>query len=119
MTTRSTKWPLTGGISSQLSSAEDNRIKRIYIGGYQDGSVRIWDATFPVLSLIFVLGSNVSAMLPSLLLSISLSKIVNIILLINNSTFCLNGRVLLTYQTQCMGRWKVLKLLVLVRLYQH
>lgn len=59
MTTRSTKWPLTGGISSQLSSAEDNRIKRIYIGGYQDGSVRIWDATFPVLSLIFVLGSNV------------------------------------------------------------
>ncbi|KAH7854128.1 hypothetical protein Vadar_010404 [Vaccinium darrowii] len=58
-TTPSSKWPLTGGVPSQLSFAEGNIIKRIYIAGYQDGSVRIWDATFPVLSCIFVLGSEV------------------------------------------------------------
>ncbi|CAA2983226.1 isoform 5 of syntaxin-binding 5-like [Olea europaea subsp. europaea] len=56
MTTKRTRWPLTGGIPCQLSSAEVSSNQRIYIGGYQDGSVRIWDATFPVLSLIFVLG---------------------------------------------------------------
>lgn len=50
---------MTGGIPSQLSLAENNRVERIYIAGYQDGSVRIWDATFPVLSLLFVLGSQV------------------------------------------------------------
>lgn len=60
MNSGNTKWPLTGGISSRVSSPEDNIITRIYIGGYQDGSVRIWDATYPVLSLIFVLGFNVS-----------------------------------------------------------
>ncbi|CAK9173543.1 unnamed protein product [Ilex paraguariensis] len=59
MTTRSTKWPLTGGIPSQLSFGEENRIERIYIAGYQDGSVRVWDATFPVLSFMFVLGHEV------------------------------------------------------------
>ncbi|GFZ15014.1 transducin family protein [Actinidia rufa] len=58
-TTMSSKWPLTGGVPSPLSFAEDNGIKRVYIGGYQDGSVRIWDATFPVLSGILVLGSEV------------------------------------------------------------
>ncbi|CAL5322708.1 unnamed protein product [Camellia sinensis] len=52
-------WPLTGGVPSQLSFAEDNAIKRVYIAGYQDGSVRIWDATFPVLSCTFVIGSEV------------------------------------------------------------
>ncbi|XP_057476584.1 uncharacterized protein LOC130764380 isoform X2 [Actinidia eriantha] len=58
-TTLSSKWPLTGGVPSPLSFAEGNGIKRVYIGGYQDGSVRIWDATFPVLSGILVLGSEV------------------------------------------------------------
>ncbi|XP_057489416.1 uncharacterized protein LOC130775276 [Actinidia eriantha] len=48
-----------GGVPSPLSFAEGNGIKRVYIGGYQDGSVRIWDATFPVLSCILVLGSEV------------------------------------------------------------
>ncbi|KAL2456266.1 transducin family protein/WD-40 repeat family protein [Forsythia ovata] len=56
MMTKGTRWPLTGGVPCQLSRSEVNSIQRIYIGGYQDGSVRIWDATFPVLSLIFVLG---------------------------------------------------------------
>ncbi|XP_052199360.1 uncharacterized protein LOC127806244 isoform X2 [Diospyros lotus] len=59
VTTASSKWPLTGGVSNQLSFAEDNGINRVYIAGYHDGSVRIWDATFPVLSLIFVLESEI------------------------------------------------------------
>ncbi|XP_058207273.1 uncharacterized protein LOC131320562 isoform X1 [Rhododendron vialii] len=58
-TTPSSKWPLTGGVPSQLSFAEGDIIKRIYIAGYQDGSVCIWDAAFPVLSCIFVLGSKI------------------------------------------------------------
>ncbi|XAR65951.1 hypothetical protein NMG60_11011970 [Bertholletia excelsa] len=53
------KWPLTGGVPSQLSLAEDNGAKRLYIAGYQDGSVRIWDASSPVLSLIFALVTKV------------------------------------------------------------
>ncbi|KAJ0546468.1 putative transcription factor WD40-like family [Helianthus annuus] len=53
------KWPVSGGFPSQLSSAENIGVERIYIAGYQDGYVRIWDATFPVFSLIFVLGLQV------------------------------------------------------------
>ncbi|KAF9596445.1 hypothetical protein IFM89_011274 [Coptis chinensis] len=53
------EWPLTGGVPSQLSFAEEKRIERIYIAGYQDGSVRLWDATFPVFSLIFCLEDEV------------------------------------------------------------
>ncbi|KAL3834832.1 hypothetical protein ACJIZ3_009568 [Penstemon smallii] len=56
LTERRTKWPLTGGVPCLMSATEHNRIERIYIGGYQDGSVRIWDATSPVLSLVSVLG---------------------------------------------------------------
>ncbi|KAI7749886.1 hypothetical protein M8C21_019771 [Ambrosia artemisiifolia] len=55
----SAKWPVSGGFPSQLSSAENIGVERIYIAGYQDGYVRIWDATFPVFSLIFVLGLQV------------------------------------------------------------
>ncbi|KAK9289677.1 hypothetical protein L1049_007835 [Liquidambar formosana] len=54
-----TKWPLTGGVPSQLSFTKDKGIERVYIAGYQDGSVRMWDATHPVLSLIFVLEGEV------------------------------------------------------------
>ncbi|KAM7271428.1 hypothetical protein ACFE04_030642 [Oxalis oulophora] len=57
------KWPLSGGLPSQLSNASEHQIERIYIAGYQDGSVRICDATFPTLSLIYVLGSEPSTML--------------------------------------------------------
>lgn len=56
------KWPVRGGFLSQLSSAENIGVERIYIAGYQDGYVRIWDATFPVLSPIFVLGLQVGVM---------------------------------------------------------
>ncbi|XP_058075015.1 uncharacterized protein LOC131223597 isoform X2 [Magnolia sinica] len=53
------KWPLTGGVPSPLSVADDIGVKRLYISGYQDGSVRVWDATYPVLSLVSVLGGEV------------------------------------------------------------
>ncbi|XP_043724332.1 uncharacterized protein LOC122671267 isoform X2 [Telopea speciosissima] len=53
------KWALTGGIPSQLSFSEVNGVEKIYIAGYQDGSVRVWDATYPVLSLILVLYGEV------------------------------------------------------------
>ena len=53
------KWPLTGGVPSHLSFTEGKRVERIYIAGYQDGSIRIWDATYPVLSLICILEGEV------------------------------------------------------------
>ncbi|KAG6728776.1 hypothetical protein I3842_02G190500 [Carya illinoinensis] len=55
-----TKWPLTGGVPSQLLDSEDYHIERLYIAGYKDGSVRVWDATYPVLSLIYLLGAEVN-----------------------------------------------------------
>ncbi|CAI9259608.1 unnamed protein product [Lactuca saligna] len=48
-------WPVSGGIVQQLSSPEGYVIERIYIAGYNDGSVRIWDATSPVLSILCVI----------------------------------------------------------------
>ncbi|KAF8680721.1 hypothetical protein HU200_045562 [Digitaria exilis] len=53
------KWPLTGGVPSEMSLNEDHAVERLYIAGYQDGSVRIWDATFPVLMPMFVLDGKV------------------------------------------------------------
>ncbi|KAG8099009.1 hypothetical protein GUJ93_ZPchr0013g37919 [Zizania palustris] len=53
------KWPLTGGVPSEMSLNEDHVVERIYIAGYQDSSVRIWDATFPVLVPMFVLNGKV------------------------------------------------------------
>ncbi|XWS55523.1 hypothetical protein CRYUN_Cryun09bG0007400 [Craigia yunnanensis] len=53
------KWPLTGGVPTQLSVAKDNSIDRVYIAGYQDGSVRIWDVSYPVMSLICFLEGEV------------------------------------------------------------
>ncbi|KAH7677887.1 syntaxin-binding protein 5 [Dioscorea alata] len=55
-----TKWPLTGGVPNELAFPKENGIARLYIAGYQDGSVRIWDATSPVLSLMFVFEAKVS-----------------------------------------------------------
>ncbi|XP_031502459.1 uncharacterized protein LOC116265743 isoform X2 [Nymphaea colorata] len=52
------KWPLTGGVPSPLSFDGTFRVERVYILGYQDGSVRVWDATLPSLSLIFVIGGE-------------------------------------------------------------
>ncbi|XP_038695433.1 uncharacterized protein LOC119992709 isoform X1 [Tripterygium wilfordii] len=48
------KWPLTGGVPSQLSFTKESGVERLFIAGYKDGSVRIWDATYPVLSLICI-----------------------------------------------------------------
>ncbi|XP_062156010.1 uncharacterized protein LOC133863892 isoform X2 [Alnus glutinosa] len=58
--TSGTKWPLTGGIHSQLLETEGYCVERVFIAGYQDGSVRVWDATYPALSLIHILGSEVN-----------------------------------------------------------
>lgn len=46
------KWPLTGGVPGQLLK-KNHLIIQIYIAGYQDGSVRIWDASYPALSLVY------------------------------------------------------------------
>uniref|UniRef100_A0A2P2MDD7 Uncharacterized protein LOC8265361 n=1 Tax=Rhizophora mucronata TaxID=61149 RepID=A0A2P2MDD7_RHIMU len=51
-----TRWPLTGGIPCQQSDTENYQIERVYIAGYQDGSVRVWDATDPTLLLLHVFG---------------------------------------------------------------
>lgn len=53
-----TKWPLTGGIPGEMSS-DNYAVERIFMAGYEDGSVRIWDATYPILELMFVLESKV------------------------------------------------------------
>ncbi|XP_060957751.1 uncharacterized protein LOC115697415 isoform X3 [Cannabis sativa] len=49
------KWPLTGGVPSQLSTSKNKKTERLYLAGYSDGSVRIWDATLPVLSFVLLL----------------------------------------------------------------
>ncbi|KAK8617271.1 hypothetical protein V6N13_080189 [Hibiscus sabdariffa] len=56
------KWPLTGGVPTQLSVTKDSSIDRLYIAGYQDGSIRIWDASYPILTLLFVLDGEVQGM---------------------------------------------------------
>ncbi|XP_076890939.1 uncharacterized protein LOC143542176 [Bidens hawaiensis] len=50
-------WPISGGIVYQFNSPEGYVIERVYIAGYMDGSVRIWDATSPVLSILCVIGA--------------------------------------------------------------
>ncbi|GKE64053.1 synaptobrevin, WD40/YVTN repeat-like-containing domain protein [Tanacetum coccineum] len=49
--------PVSGGIVQQLSSPEGYVIEKLYIAGYVDGSVRIWDATSPVLSILCIIGA--------------------------------------------------------------
>ncbi|EEF30276.1 nucleotide binding protein, putative [Ricinus communis] len=53
------KWPLTGGVPAYLSSANKSSIERLYIAGYEDGSVRFWNASCPVLSPICVIEGKV------------------------------------------------------------
>lgn len=55
----SSKWPLTGGVPCHLSLHGERKVERLYIAGYQDGSVRIWDATYPILSPILFLDPEV------------------------------------------------------------
>lgn len=59
-----TNWPLTGGVANHMCFAEDGRVERVYISGYEDGSVQIWDATYPVFSLLCVLEGEVKVSLP-------------------------------------------------------
>lgn len=54
-----TKWPLTGGVPGEATVSESDGIDRLYLAGYQDGSVRIWDATHPILALVVVLDGKV------------------------------------------------------------
>ncbi|XP_038892132.1 uncharacterized protein LOC120081378 isoform X3 [Benincasa hispida] len=66
-----TTWLLTGGIPSQLHDAGDYQVERVYIAGYQDGSIRIWDATYPSFSLILylepeVIGLNIAGLSASI-----------------------------------------------------
>ncbi|XP_028760928.1 uncharacterized protein LOC114719585 isoform X2 [Neltuma alba] len=46
------KWPITGGVPSQLSRAKNTGVERVYLAGYSDGSVWMCDATHPILSYI-------------------------------------------------------------------
>ncbi|XP_031373357.1 uncharacterized protein LOC116188258 isoform X3 [Punica granatum] len=55
LTNGDTRWPIYGGIPNRLPLMEDYHIERIYAAGYRDGSVRLWDATSPALSQIYVL----------------------------------------------------------------
>lgn len=48
-------WPLSGGVPGQPFDAKNYQVERVYIAGYQDGSVRMWDATYPVLKLIYTI----------------------------------------------------------------
>jgi syntaxin-binding protein 5 len=57
------KWPLTGGVPGQLFK-EDRLIIQILIAGYQDGSVRIWDASYPALSLVYNIKPEVAVSIP-------------------------------------------------------
>lgn len=54
------KWPLTGGVPSQLSTAKDTRVERVYFSGYSDGSVWVCDATHPILSNICYIEGEVT-----------------------------------------------------------
>lgn len=46
-----------------MSKTEHYSVEKTYVGGYQDGTVSIWDATLPVLSHIALLKFEVSAVL--------------------------------------------------------
>ncbi|KAL8262357.1 hypothetical protein R6Q59_026406 [Mikania micrantha] len=50
-------WPVSGGIVYQFTSPEGYVIEKIYMAGYMDGSVRIWDATSSVLSILCIIGA--------------------------------------------------------------
>lgn len=52
-------WRLTGGVHSHLLSDSRNKIGRVFVAGYQDGSVRMWDATYPVLSFLCALENQI------------------------------------------------------------
>ncbi|KAK9153960.1 hypothetical protein Sjap_001440 [Stephania japonica] len=54
-TAMGTKWSLAGTVPSRSTFGEVDEVESVYMAGYEDGSFRMWDATFPALSLMFVL----------------------------------------------------------------
>ncbi|KAJ3682833.1 hypothetical protein LUZ60_013060 [Juncus effusus] len=56
------KWPLTGGVPSEISLLQNRTVQRLFMTGYKDGSVKIYDATFPVLDFLFYLNGKVGGM---------------------------------------------------------
>ncbi|KAK4782823.1 hypothetical protein SAY86_007197 [Trapa natans] len=56
---RDPRWPIYGGIPHRNSLMDDYHMERIYVAGYRDGSVHLWDATSPALSRIHVLQPEV------------------------------------------------------------
>ncbi|XP_051131548.1 uncharacterized protein LOC127251742 [Andrographis paniculata] len=54
------KWPVTGGISNHATFEKDDNVHKLFVAGYQDGSVRIWNATNPVFRLLCVLTNEVN-----------------------------------------------------------
>ncbi|KAK6943476.1 hypothetical protein RJ641_024578, partial [Dillenia turbinata] len=56
-TRKDVKWPLIGGVPNQLM--EEENVIRIFVSGYHDGSVWIWNATYSVLSLVCILEGEV------------------------------------------------------------
>lgn len=53
-----TKWPLTGGDAPEVPY-DNSEIEKLFIAGYQDGTVRLWYATYFVLVPVFVLEGKV------------------------------------------------------------
>ncbi|KAI4372923.1 hypothetical protein MLD38_011103 [Melastoma candidum] len=49
------KWPLTGGVPSHNILTEAYQVEKLYIAGYNNGSVRVWDATTPTFTPICAL----------------------------------------------------------------
>ncbi|KAL9226707.1 hypothetical protein vseg_002487 [Gypsophila vaccaria] len=69
---QTTKWPLNGGLPCQIPPPGARVIQRLYIAGYSDGSVRLWDATYPMLSPLCTLYPEVTGInIPGATASIS------------------------------------------------
>ncbi|XP_024024685.1 uncharacterized protein LOC21391078 isoform X2 [Morus notabilis] len=65
-----TRWPLTGGVPNQFFDPQTYQVERLYISGYGDGSFRIYDATYPDMSLIYTIGPEVQG-IPGAISSVS------------------------------------------------
>ncbi|KAG6427660.1 hypothetical protein SASPL_111906 [Salvia splendens] len=55
------RWSLTGGVINPLSLGKDYKVQKLYVAGYDDGSVRIWDVTYPVFSPLCVLTNEANS----------------------------------------------------------
>lgn len=54
------KWPLSGGVRSEITSPEEKWQELVCIVGYHDGSVRIWDSSNPIFPLVSTIEGQVS-----------------------------------------------------------